>query len=110
LTPEGEKGRALSIFYLAIPLGYAMGYILGGSIAQHWTWRTAFYITGGPGVVLALLCLLIVEPPRKLVEAKAKLIDGLKQMAQIPLFRRAVVGYCAYTAAVAAFSFYAPKF
>ena len=110
LTPEGSKGRALSIFFLAIPLGYAMGYILGGAIAQHSDWRTAFYVTGGPGLVLALSCLAISEPSRKLVEAKGKLIDGLREMAKIPLFKRAVLGYCAYTAAVAAFSFWGPTF
>jgi MFS family permease len=110
LTPPAGKGRALAIFYLAIPLGYAMGYILGGTISEGWGWRMAFYVAGGPGMVLALGCLLIAEPPRKLVEAKGKLIDGLREMAKLPLFRRAVLGYCAYTAAVAAFSFWGPKF
>ena len=110
LTPADGKGRALSIFYLATPLGYATGYILGGMISQRWDWRTAFYVCGAPGIVLALSCLLIVEPPRKLVEAKGKLIDGLREMAKLAQFRRAVLGYCAYTAAVGAFSFWAPKF
>src|SRR5258707_9099708 len=87
-----------------------MGYILGGVIAENWGWRPAFYVAGGPGLLLAVSCLAISEPVRKLVEAKGKLIDGLREMAQIPLFRRAVLGYCAYTAAVAAFSFWAPKF
>jgi MFS family permease len=110
LTPPDGKGKALSIFYLAIPLGYAMGYILGGAIAQHWDWRTAFFVAGGPGMLLAIVCLWIEEPPRKLVEAKGKLIEGLKAMAKLPQFRRAVLGYCAYTAAVGAFSFWAPSF
>ena len=110
LTPPNGKGKALSIFYLAIPLGYAMGYILGGAIAQHWGWRMAFFVAGGPGILLAVVCLWIAEPPRKLVEAKGKLIEGLKEMAKLPLFRRAVLGYCAYTAAVGAFSFWAPNF
>ena len=110
LTPAGGKGKALSIFYLAIPLGYAMGYILGGAIAQNWGWRTAFFVAGGPGILLAVVCLWIAEPPRKLVAAKGKLIEGLKAMAKLPLFRRAVLGYCAYTAAVGAFSFWAPNF
>jgi MFS family permease len=87
-----------------------MGYILGGAIAQNWGWRTAFFVAGGPGILLAVVCLWIAEPPRKLVEAKGKLIEGLKEMAKLPLFRRAVLGYCAYTAAVGAFSFWAPNF
>ncbi|HEU4729355.1 MAG TPA: MFS transporter [Kofleriaceae bacterium] len=110
LMPAGNKGKALAVFFLAIPLGYAMGYILGGSIAHHWGWRTAFVFVGGPGVVLALTCLLIAEPARKLLDARARLVDGLREMIGIPLFRRAVLGYCAYVAAVAGFSYWAPNF
>src|SRR4029079_8026102 len=71
LTPQERKGSALSIFYLGGPLGYAMGYIIGGAVAKHWGWHTAFYAVGGPGVVFALCCLLIAEPSRKLLDAKA---------------------------------------
>jgi predicted MFS family arabinose efflux permease len=110
LTPLERKGSALSIFYIAIPLGYALGYILGGQLGEHWGWRNAFFVVGGPGLVLALSVLFIVEPPRKLLDAKAKLMDGMRELAQIPLSRRAVLGYCAYTAAVAGFSYWAVDF
>jgi MFS transporter, Spinster family, sphingosine-1-phosphate transporter len=115
ITPADRKGKALAVFYLAIPLGYALGYILGGFIAHrlgdtHPDWRAAFLITGGPGIVLAVSCLLIEEPARKLADAKARLIDGLRELVEIPLFRRAVLGYCAYTAAVGAFSYWAPNY
>lgn len=110
VIPTGGKGKALAVFFLAIPLGYAIGYILGGSISYHWGWRSAFFVVGGPGVLLALSCLLIVEPPRKLLDAKAKLVDGLREIARVPLFRRATLGYCAYTAALGAFSYWAPNF
>jgi MFS family permease len=110
LTPPARKGSALSVFYLAVPLGYALGYILGGALTKHWDWRTAFFVVGGPGVVLALACLFIAEPPRKLLVAKAKLVDGLRELAVLPQFRRAVLGYCAYTASVAGFSIWAPEF
>lgn len=120
LTPPDRKGSALSMFYLAVPLGYALGYILGGAIAKQWEaamghdllagWRAAFLVVGGPGVVLALTCLVIAEPPRKLLDARASLIAGLREIAAIPLFRRAVLGYCAFTAAVAGFSYWAPDF
>ena len=110
LTPPHAKGRALAIFYLAIPVGSALGYVIGGFIEARWGWRAAFYICGGPGLVLALSCLLIVEPARKLREAKGKLIEGLRTLARIPLFRRAVLGYCAYTGAMGAFAHWAPTF
>jgi MFS family permease len=110
LTPPERKGTALSTFYLAAPLGYAMGYIIGGAAAKHWGWQSAFFVTGGPGIVISLGCLLIAEPPRKLLDARAKLIDGLRYLAGITLFRRAVLGFCAYTAAVTGFSYWAVDF
>jgi MFS family permease len=120
LTPPERKGSALSVFYLAVPLGYAMGYILGGTIAKQWEaamghgtiagWRASFLVVGGPGIVLSLACLLIAEPPRKLLDVKARLVDGLRELAAIPLFRRAVLGYCAFIASVAGFSYWAPDF
>ena len=110
ITPADRKNRALAIFYLAIPLGSAMGYMIGGAIDKHWGWHAAFFIAGGPGLVIALTCLLIEEPQRKLSAAKAKILDSLKTLAAIPLYRRAVVGYIAWTAAVGAFSFWAPEF
>jgi hypothetical protein len=79
-------------------------------VAHHWGWRTAFYIGGGPGALLALTCLLIQEPERKLAAAKAKLVDGLRRLAAVPLFRRSTLGYCAQTWAVGAFAFWAPTF
>jgi MFS family permease len=110
ITPVDQKNRALAIFYLAIPVGSALGYVIGGFIAEHWGWRAAFYIAGGPGLVLSLACLLIEEPQRKLREAKGSIIDGLRTLAKLPLFRRAVLGYCAYTGAIQAFATWAPKY
>jgi MFS family permease len=110
VTPPESKGRALAIFYLAIPVGSALGFITGGFIEARWGWRSAFFICGGPGLVLALTCLLIQEPARKLREAKGKVLDGLKTLAKIPLFKRAVVGYIAYSAALGAFAHWAPLF
>lgn len=110
ITPTDRKARALAVFYLAIPLGYAVGYLLGGYIGGQWGWRAAFFACGGPGVVLALSCLLIAEPTRKLADARASLVDGLREISRVPLFRRTVLGYCAYTAATGAFAFWAPKF
>lgn len=110
LTPPDRKGKALAVFYLAIPLGFALGYMLGGTIGKHWGWRAAFFVPGGPGVVLALSCLLIAEPARKLAEFETRLIEGLRELVEIPLFRRAVLGYCAFTGALGAFSVWAPKF
>ncbi|HUJ58613.1 MAG TPA: MFS transporter [Kofleriaceae bacterium] len=110
ITPPDRKNRALAIFYLAIPLGSAIGYPLGGIMAKHLGWRNAFYIAGGPGLAIALSCLLIAEPSRKLAGAKARIRDSLRTLARIPLYRRAVLGYCAWTWGAGAFQIWGPQF
>ena len=110
LTPPDKKSQTLAIFYLAIPVGSALGYLIGGFIEARWGWRMAFFVAGGPGIVLAVTCLFIAEPARKLREARASLAESLGTLARIPLFRRAVLGYCAYTGAVSAFAYWAPKY
>ncbi len=110
ITPAESKSRALAIFYLALPVGSALGYVVGGLVESQYGWRTAFFFAGGPGAILALVCLLIAEPARKLREVKGNLVEGLRTLSRLPLFRRAVLGYCAYTAALGAFAYWAPKF
>jgi MFS family permease len=110
LTPPDRKNRALAIFYLAIPLGSAIGFPLGGAIAHHADWHAAFFFAGGPGLVLALTCLLIREPERKLAAPKARVRDNLRTLARIPQYRRAVLGYTAYTWALGGFQIFAPQF
>jgi MFS family permease len=111
ISPPEKKGKMLAIFFLAVPMGSALGYLLGGYIQGVWGWRAAFFVGGGPGLALALLCLLIDEPVRQhLSDAKQKMSETIAALFRIPLYRRAVLGYCAHTAAIGAFSFWAPKF
>ncbi|MEZ4359811.1 MAG: MFS transporter [Kofleriaceae bacterium] len=110
LSPPHRKGRNLAIFYLAIPVGSACGYLLGGFVEVRWGWRAVFFLGGGPGAVLAILCLFIAEPSRRLADAKIKATTALGTLLKIPMFRRTVLGYCAHTAAVGAFAYWAPKF
>jgi MFS family permease len=62
--PTNRRGGALAIFYAAIPMGSALGYVLGSQIAAHYGWRYAFFVAGVPGVALALLLLVVRDPPR----------------------------------------------
>jgi MFS transporter, Spinster family, sphingosine-1-phosphate transporter len=62
--PIERRGRVLAVFFCAIPIGSAAGYILGGLVDQHYGWRAAFFIAGVPGVLLSLLVLLVKDPPR----------------------------------------------
>ena len=62
LFPVEKRGRMLSFFYIAIPVGSAIGYAFGGSVGQHWGWRWPFYLVTIPGLMLAGLCLLMRDP------------------------------------------------
>jgi MFS transporter, Spinster family, sphingosine-1-phosphate transporter len=63
--PERERNRILSIFYLAIPVGAALGYMAGGVIGSAWGWRSPFLVCALPGfVVAALYGLWGTEPTR----------------------------------------------
>ena len=53
--PERERNRVLSIFYIAIPVGAALGYLAGGELGTLWGWRAPFFVCSIPGLVIAAL-------------------------------------------------------
>jgi MFS family permease len=59
-----RRARVLAWFYMAIPVGTALGYMVGGAVADDWGWRAAFLVAGAPGVLATLAALLIREPRR----------------------------------------------
>lgn len=60
-----RRARVLSAFYIAMPLGYAIGVKAGGYIAHNWgSWRLAFFIVGVPGFIAAVAALFLPEPVR----------------------------------------------
>jgi MFS transporter, Spinster family, sphingosine-1-phosphate transporter len=67
-APE-RRARVLGIFYAAIPVGTALGYVVGGLVGGAHGWRAAFFVAGAPGALLAFLLLLLVEPRRGAMDA-----------------------------------------
>ncbi len=63
--PKEERGKIISWFYLAIPVGSATGYLLGGVIGQHYGWHAAFLLVGAPGLLLSLPVWFLREPASK---------------------------------------------
>lgn len=55
LFPIETRGRVMAIFFAAIPVGSALGYILGGLVGANFGWRWAFYIVTMPGILLGVL-------------------------------------------------------
>lgn len=60
--PKSKRGMVLSAFYIAIPVGSALGFLFGGYVAATLGWRWAFYLVVPPGLLLALLCLFMKDP------------------------------------------------
>jgi predicted MFS family arabinose efflux permease len=63
--PAGSRARVLALYALAIPVGSAIGYILGGALGQHFGWRAAFYIVAIPGLLLGIASLYLKETPER---------------------------------------------
>ncbi|MEJ0008787.1 MAG: MFS transporter [Steroidobacteraceae bacterium] len=130
--PPARRGRIFAIFYMATPVGAALGYVIGGLVSQAWGWRAAFFVAGVPGLLLALGVLRVPDPPRGSMEtgpgvpaeqpsAKAAEAPGfLKalhrtltlygQLARQAAYALTVLGYAAYTFAVGGLAFWMPTF
>ncbi len=123
--PLRQRGRVMAIFFCAIPVGSALGYVVGGLVDKHFGWRAAFFVAGIPGLLLASLCLLLRDPPRGAQE-QVSASDGRPSKAARPTIKdtwltygrllryRAyaltVLGYAAYTFAVGGLAFWMPAF
>jgi MFS family permease len=104
LYPEEKRGRMLAFFYVAIPVGSAIGYAFGGSIGQKFGWRWPFYLVTFPGLALAGLCLLMRDPRGVRARAAANPSKPKINLAQVvALFR--IRSYTLNTAAMAAMTF-----
>lgn len=110
-----KRNNALTIYYVAIPVGAALGYIMGGLVAAHWGWRYAFIWAGVPGLALALVMLPFAEVPRAEAggASASHPLPGLREIFHlilIPEYFLVVAGYTAYTFALGAFAYWGPSF
>jgi MFS family permease len=119
LYPEKVRGQVLSWFYLAIPVGGALGYALGGQMSA-WRpedgWRWAFFSVVPPGILLGMWCLLMPEPPRGHADLgdgvssrKAELKDYLI-LLKIPSYVFNTLGMTAMTFAIGGLAYWMPDF
>jgi MFS transporter, Spinster family, sphingosine-1-phosphate transporter len=113
--PRSQRGRAFAVFYVAIPVGAAAGYLIGGLIEPAFGWRAAFYVVGLPGVVMALLALTISDPLRGSMEdseasAPQPVLVTLRALSRNFSYAGTVFGYAAYTFAVSGLAFWMPAY
>ncbi|HVP34003.1 MAG TPA: MFS transporter [Steroidobacteraceae bacterium] len=118
--PSERRGRVLAVLNMAIYVGTALGYIVGGQVSAHLGWRAAFFVGGVPGLLLALTVLRLPDPPRGIQDSAAR-PDPRRAERQGPfglylaLLRRwpfmvVVLGYAAYTFALGGLAFWMPSF
>ncbi|HZI22036.1 MAG TPA: MFS transporter [Gemmatimonadales bacterium] len=118
-----RRGRVFAIFFAAIPIGSALGYIVGGLVDHYFGWRQAFFVAGVPGLVLAVLALRLYDPPRGAQDPESAPASGghsisvgrAARAAYAALLRNrpyvlTVLGYAAYTFAIGALAFWTPSF
>ena len=60
-----KRGSVLSLFYVAIPVGSALGYLLGGVLGQRFGWHAAFLMVGLPGLIIAVPLWFLRAPKRR---------------------------------------------
>lgn len=126
LFPVSRRGQVLAILNMAIPVGSALGYVVGGQVSHAYGWRAAFFVAGLPGLLLAALVLRLPDPPRGSQDAPgpgqsvfagptghALGWESLKvywSLLQRPPYLLMVLGYAAYTFAVGGLAFWMPTF
>ena len=110
--PINVRGRVLSYFYVAIPVGSALGYVIGGYVTSHWGWHASFFAVAPPGVLLGLASFLQRDPREhfeKLRGEGAKLRDYL-HLLHIRSYVWNTLAMTALTFAMGGLSFWMPLY
>jgi MFS family permease len=114
LYPVERRGQVLAWFYMAIPVGSAVGYIGGGALNAWFGWRNAFFALTPPGIILGLICFFYKDPPRgasdsAIVSRRANFQDYLSLLKNRS-YVLDTIGMAAMTFAIGGISFWIPKY
>jgi len=115
--PVQVRGQVLSWFYLAIPVGSAVGFIVGDQFARSALgWRWGFYSVVVPGILLGIWALLMPEPPRGMADRidiaekpQVRWKDYLV-LARTPSYVLDTLGMAAMTFAIGGIGFWMPDY
>lgn len=115
--PPEKRGRAMAVFYLATPVGSALGYVVGGQVEAAYGWRAAFLAVGIPGLLVALAALALREPPRGQFDdpdtasrAPSALGPTLRALWHNRVFAWSVAGSTLYTFALGGLAQWMPTY
>jgi MFS transporter, Spinster family, sphingosine-1-phosphate transporter len=112
MFPENQRGRVMGVFYLAIPVGTALGYVLGGFMGPAYGWRVPFYVGAAPGALLAFLLFFIPEPAYGQFDhlEKSPNRDTVRGLIKNPAFLTATFGMAMMTFALGGLQVWMPTF
>ncbi|MBI4796282.1 MAG: MFS transporter [Deltaproteobacteria bacterium] len=127
ILPLSRRSRALGFFYLALPVGSALAYLVGGLVGSKWGWRPAFLLAGIPGMLLAALVLRLPgvvvdglpggagEPrtqnsPSLPRHHLTSLWAGARELWRLPTLRRVTLGYGMITFTLGGLAFWMPRY
>jgi MFS transporter, Spinster family, sphingosine-1-phosphate transporter len=115
LFAPDERGRKLSRFYLAIPLGSALGYLVGGAVSEPFGWRAAFMVASAPGLVLAVVAWILPEPVRGAMDEPGDIAPlpvpvAWQTMRRSQEWRAATIGMTLMTFAMGGIAYWMPTF
>jgi MFS family permease len=116
LYPPQVRSTMLGWFYMAIPVGSALGYVLGGLVAKlTGSWHWAFYLVLFPGLMLGACTFFMPEPPRGQTD-KLQTGKGHARLKDYAVFLRTpsyvlnTLGMTAFTFAVGGIATFMPRY
>ena len=112
LYPVQRRGEVLAWFFMAIPVGSALGYAFAGLIAQWHGWRWAFFLMTPPGLILAFLSMRMRDRRGSAFTMKKErpgLHDYLK-LFRIRSLTMNILAQTAMTFAIGGISVWAPTY
>jgi predicted MFS family arabinose efflux permease len=115
LFPRNERSRMLAYFYVAIPVGSAMGFALGGWLGHAYSWQHAFWVAGVPGLLVAFFALRVPDPPRGATDegpppVKVPFKEGLLRLRKNAMYWTAVGGLTLMTFSIGGLANWMPSF
>jgi predicted MFS family arabinose efflux permease len=111
--PEDQRNRVLTIFNVAIPVGAALGYLVGGTVGEHFGWRMSFIVSAVPGTIIAILIAFFMKEPARGASQneKAKLEKGtVLALLKNKAYLSSILGYAAVTFSLGGISWWMPSF
>jgi predicted MFS family arabinose efflux permease len=121
--PARDRNRILSFFYLAIPVGAALGYLVGAQLGARYGWRTPFLVGAIPGLLIAALYAIFASEPVRggseqdgidcgvpVVPSPAKMVGNFFGLFRNPGYMCATLGMAMMVFALGGISTWMPTF